>query len=342
MPLECLESVRPYGRRTAFALAAVLFLALGSNWAYSQDASTEGSTESTSSGSASGSNSSSAGQNSEVGGSSETSGSSGSASTSAEGSANAGQQSGSANTAAEADTSTNAQANTDGDTFHASSTATASASGSGNNPPVGVGYAAEAGEITANADATFGGGAPGTANASTVNEYGVTTTSASAVHGLDATATGDTTRTKTGSKKTVAIGVNYDGTYSVAITTRKSSVAYSGIGDYDTFAGGSIQAAARAAVAAYAKATGTYAEAGARATSRGSSSSSGGGYDPAYNSTARDLGGYGNGWASAWSNSKSFARVQINPKAPAQQVASVLASCEWRPLEQLLYCRKFK
>src|SRR5690606_18664662 len=132
--------------------------------------------------------------------------------------------------------------------------------------------------VTANANAT--GGAVPEASASTVNN-GTTTTSATAVSGQQATATGGNqyTKEKVGKKKSVAIALNTDGSYSVAIASRKSSFAYSGIydGDYEKFSGRDIVAAAKAAASAYAKVTENYAEAGSWAKGRGGSATSGGG-----------------------------------------------------------------
>ena len=199
---------------------------------------------------------------------------------------------------------------------------------------IGSGSTSDGAEVKATAEATYNPYAS-TAQATTKEEH-VLTTKATAVWGAAPdtyTSCGGSSCAKevnkTTSKKSVAIAVNADGSYSVAMAGKKSSFAQSGIysGDLQTFSGRDIMAAARAAASAYAKAGQNYAEAGAKSWGKGSSS--------AGHKT----------WSNAWAGSSSYARVGPAPKKdqhPLVASVGVQASCEWRPQRQLLYCYRYK
>ena len=308
MPVQRSDFASKYLSLTALALATALTFGSGANWVYAQDSGSQASADGSSSGSASGSDSSSASQSAGGGvdaGSNEASGDSAA-------SADASQTSGDVTTSAAANTGATATAEMNGDSSSASAEATAA--GSGTTPQGG----AATPKLTATANAEYG--ETPTASASTSADL-ATTTSATSVYGVsaDAFAPGGTEYEKVGKWKTVAVAVLPNGTYSVAVTTRKSSFAKSGAydGDYETFSGKDMRAAVRAAVAAYAKANNRFAEAGASANGRGSSAG-------------------GGGWATTSSNSRANACVG---ECQRQMARRVLANCEWRPDVRKLYCR---
>jgi hypothetical protein len=302
-------------RVTALALTAVLSIGGGADWASAQDA--EGSSGSESQGDAGGTDSSGASQGTAAGA---TAGD-GSATGDTTGTADASQTSGDSNSAAGADTGASATATQTADGYSAEG----SASGQGSATLGGVGgpYTTS---LEATATATYG--STQTASASTA-EDGITTTSATATFGVsaEAYAPGGKEIEKVGEKKTIAVAVLPNKTYSIAITTKKYSLGKSGIysGSYQTFSGRDLKAAIRAAVSAFAKATGYSAQAGAYAGASGSTRS-------------------GAGWASA--SSKSWAKACVGKcattaaKKQQKKIAALLAQCSWVPREGKLYCKR--
>jgi hypothetical protein len=127
--------------------------------------------------------------------------------------------------------------------------------------------------------------------------------------------------TKNNAKKTVAIAIAADGSYSIAVAKKDSAYAKSGA----KFYGKSLNAAVKAMVSAYAKATRSYALANA------------GGW-----ASARSRAGGGFSKASSWSN--AFACVGDCPqkKLTAKQKQRVfqkqLYRCTWFEREHLLFC----
>jgi hypothetical protein len=125
-------------------------------------------------------------------------------------------------------------------------------------------------------------------------------------------------------KKTVAIGIMPDGTFSIAVVTKKSSFAESGItaGNYLTFSGNNLTAAAKAAASAFAKATSSFAVAGAYAKGWGTTKAS-------------------SGWTSASASSRANACVgNCSIQHKRKQLARILANCVWAARQHKLYCNR--
>jgi len=156
---------------------------------------------------------------------------------------------------------------------------------------------------------------------------GVQTTNAQSTYGQPGVASCDggckKEITKNNEKRTVSIAIAADGSYSIAVAKKDSAWAKSGT----KFRGKNLNAAVRAMVTAYAKATRSYALAyaggGAWANSR-----AGGGFSK----------------ASSWSN--AFACVGVCPekkKLTAKQKKQFLKQlyrCTWYEREHVLICPK--
>jgi hypothetical protein len=213
-----------------------------------------------------------------------------------------------------ADTTANANATVQDGVSNADATATASA---------GAGHSDV--DLEAHAEAEFGGPDPNSASAYTT-ENGVQTTSASAVRGQSANATtanpNGYSKTKVSNKKTVAIAIQPDGSYSVAIATRKGSYAAAGAyeGSYKSITR-QIMSAAKGVVGAYALATRDNARAGAGSASGGFASK----------------GPFG--WAGANARSYAFACVGSSCAPPPAQVSRpVVIKCQWDTVAANLDC----
>jgi hypothetical protein len=127
---------------------------------------------------------------------------------------------------------------------------------------------------------------------------------------------------KNNSRRTVSIAIAADGSYSIAVAKKDSAFAKSGA----KFYGKNLNAAVRAMVSAYAKATRSYALAYAGGWAR-ASSKAGGGYSK----------------ASSWS--RAFACVGDCPQKKLtakqkQRFLKQLYRCTWFEREHVLICPK--
>jgi hypothetical protein len=167
-------------------------------------------------------------------------------------------------------------------------------------------------------------GTPSAEAATTVN--GTTTTEAQATYGqpayADCSAGCKKQVEKSTARKTVAIAIAPDGSYSIAVAKKDSAWSKSGV----KFRGRTLNAAVKAMVSAYAKATRSY----ALAYTRGGASAS-----------SRAAGGFSN--ATSWSN--AFACVGDCPqkklsKKQKQHLAKQFYRCTWFAKDHVLICPK--
>jgi hypothetical protein len=303
MHTRSLEHAARFGRVAALALVGFLIVAPAPDYVFAQDGGSVATGDGGSTGEAGGGDTSSAGTNT-----------SGSVAT-GDGTADSGIGStGTAETSgsppADATTTATSTANVvqDGSGYDATSSAT----GGG-----GAGGGA-IGSVTATASADTTGVNP-TASASTTG--GIVPTSAVATFGAapNAVAPGGKEIEKQTAKKSVAIAIAPDGSYSIAVAKKNSAYAKSGANYY----GKTLNAAVGAMVAAYAKATRSYGLANASASAWASS-----------------RGGSGYAKSSSWTN--AFACVgsgcQRKTNLSRRSLRKLLVRCTWHERNHILTC----
>jgi hypothetical protein len=175
------------------------------------------------------------------------------------------------------------------------------------------------GSVTATASADTTDVNPTASASTTVN--GTETTSAEATFGEApiASAPGGEEITKQNAKKSVAIAIAPDGSYSIAVAKKNSAYAKSGTNYYGT----TLNAAVRSMVAAYAKATRSYGLANASASAWASSRG-------------------GSGFARSSSSTNAFACVgsgcQKKTKVSRRVLRKLLLRCTWHESNHVLTC----
>jgi hypothetical protein len=300
------EHAAHYGRVAALALFGFLIFAPAADYVFAQDGGSVATGDGGSTGDASGSDTGSA----STGTSGTASAGDGTAGSDISSSGSAEQTSG--DTTTEANTTATSTANVDqeGSGYDATSSATAGGD---------TGGGGAVGSVTATASADTTGVNP-TASASTDN--GTQPTSANATFGQEPVATaplGGKEIEKQNAKKSVAIAIAPDGSYSIAVAKKNSAYAKSGTNYY----GKTLNAAVRSLVAAYAKATRDYGLANASA-SAWASSNGGGGF-------AR---------SSSWTN--AFACVgsgcQKKTRVSRRAFKKLLVRCTWHESKHVLTC----